>query len=192
MIAVAGGIGAGKSIVSRILRLKGYGVFDCDFEARKLMETDTALKEAISEAAGEEIYETQGRLDRRKLAAILFDDEEVRRKVNAAVHEAVRKRIKGWLEESDDNRFVETAIAGESRLADMADEIWIVEASEATRLERVKARDGRNEEETRRIIKAQEREEDMLAETGIPLRRISNNPEDNLLPQIESLLNGMT
>lgn len=192
MIAVAGGIGAGKSIVSRILRLKGYGVFDCDFEARKLMESDGALKEAVSEAAGEEIYVNQGRLDRRKLAAILFDDEEVRRKVNAAVHEAVRKRIRGWLEESDKNRFVETAIAGESQLAEMADEIWIVEASEATRLERVKARDGRNEEETRRIIKAQEREEDMLAETGIPLRRISNNPEDNLLPQIENLLNGMT
>ncbi|MCH5217281.1 MAG: dephospho-CoA kinase [Muribaculaceae bacterium] len=184
MIVVAGGIGSGKSVVARILRLQGYGVFDCDVEARQLMEQDRALAEEIRRLAGRDVYDPAGRLDRQRLAAAIFADKELREEVNRAVHDAVKRRMREWLLEREENLFVETAIAVQSGIADEADAIWIVTADRATRMERVKARDSRSREETERIMEIQELEEKALEDSGKPTVRISNNDGDELLSQI--------
>lgn len=191
MIVLAGGIGSGKSVVARILRLQGFGVYDCDLEARRLMEKDAGLVETISFACcfpcgkggskPEKVYDAYGKLDRKKLASLIFSDKEIRGKVNKAVHAAVKADIRKWLALSPENIFVETAIPAESGLAYMADEVWLVEASLETRLQRVKERDNRTEEEIMRIIQAQRREELLMEENAIPLKRIPNNPGDSLL-----------
>lgn len=184
MIVVAGGIGSGKSVVARILRLQGFGVFDCDVEARQLMEQDHALAEEIRRLAGKDVYDPAGRLDRKRLAASIFGDKELREDVNREVHGAVKRRMREWLLEREENLFVETAIAAQSGIADEADAIWIVTADRATRMERVKARDTRSREETERIMEIQELEEKALEVSGKPTVRISNNDRDELLSQI--------
>ena len=188
MIVIAGGIGSGKSVVARILRLKGYGVFDCDYEAKSLMESDNMVKTEIADIAGRDIYDIQGRLRRDLLAQRLFSEVHLREKINRCVHRAVRERIASWAKESEKNIFVETAIAAESRLAEMASSIWVVRASEKVRVERVKERDGRNLEQIFRIIRAQENEENNLLSSGIPIDIIENNPGDDLTKQLDSLL----
>lgn len=190
MIVLTGGIGSGKSVVARILREKGYGVFDCDYEARCLMENDEALRTDIKTIAGEDVYADRGdgKLDRKKLASIIFTDEEKRSQVNSSVHREVKKRLAFWLKENPLNIFVETAVAGESGLADMAEEIWLVYASAPVRVSRVLSRDGRSETETLRIISAQMGEEEFLAGLGSKVKVIKNDEGDTLLPQIEKLI----
>lgn len=187
MIVIAGGIGSGKSVVSRILRLNGYGVFDCDYEAKRLMELDIRLATELKKAAGNDIYDG-GILDRRLLAARIFSDKETRKMVNRAVHEAVKERIGLWLSDSPENIFVETAIAAESGIAAEADEIWLIHADVETRLQRVRLRDGREEGEILRIMEAQEREEGLLSDGTKPVVHISNNNDDELLTTLLSLL----
>lgn len=188
MIVLAGGIGSGKSIVARILRLKGYGVFDCDLEARNLMENDPSLRDKLCDLAGKDIYTSAGKLDRSLLASRLFGDISLRKKINHAVHSAVRTLIECWLEESCFNIFVETAIPAESGIADCADMVWMVEASAETKMARVKNRDNRSEGEIKRIMDAQAFEEGMLKEKGILTLYLSNNEGDTILNRIDLLL----
>lgn len=187
MIVLAGGIGSGKSVVARSLRLMGFGVFDCDIEAKRLMESDSALVSLLSSVAGDDIY-IEGRLDRQLLASRLFSDSVLRMKVNEAVHSAVRDEISRWLNRSASNLFVESAIAAESGLAQMADQVWFIEASYESRLQRVATRDCRSREQILRIMEAQEGEEERLMNCGKPIKRISNNPDNSLLKRLDDLV----
>lgn len=186
MILLAGGIGSGKSVVARLLRLKGFGVYDCDTRASWLMEHDDNLREELREAAGKEVYDTSGRLDRKYLGEKMFVDCRLRKEVNRVVHSAVRKDIRSWLEEDKANVVVESAIGSESGLLDEAEEVWLVVASENERLSRVLQRDfHRSKEDVLRIIKVQENEETSILQSGKHVVSIYNNPENALMPQIE-------
>lgn len=186
MILLAGGIGSGKSVVARLLRLKGFGVYDCDTRASWLMEHDDNLREELREAAGKEVYDTSGRLDRKYLSEKMFVDCRLRKEVNRVVHSAVRKDIRSWLEEDKANVVVESAIGSESGLLDEADEVWLVVASENERLSRVLQRDyHRSKEDVLRIIKVQENEETSILQSGKHVVSIYNNPGNSLMPQIE-------
>ena len=186
MILLAGGIGSGKSVVARLLRLKGFGVYDCDTRASWLMEHDDNLREELREAAGKEVYDTSGRLDRKYLSEKMFVDCRLRKEVNRVVHSAVRKDIRSWLDEDKANVVVESAIGSESGLLDEADEVWLVVASENERLSRVLQRDfHRSKEDVLRIIKVQENEETSILQSEKHVVRIYNNPGNALMPQIE-------
>lgn len=188
MIVLAGGIGSGKSVVARTLRLKGFGVYDCDFEARRLMEQDPGLVEQMKAIAGEAVYGDSGKLDRKYLGELIFGNREIRERVNRAVHSAVRSDVERWLRQSPANIFVETAIAAESGLYAMAERVWLVQASEKTRISRVKSRDCRSEDEIRRIMGVQAMEEETLRREGIAVDIILNDTADCLLGQIDKLI----
>ena len=97
LTALTGGIGAGKSVVSRILRTMGYPVFDCDSEARALMDADSRIKERIAaEIAAEAIAGSD--IDRRRLAEIVFADAAKLEILNSIVHAAVKERLAQWVE----------------------------------------------------------------------------------------------
>lgn len=192
MIVITGGIGSGKSVVARILRLQGFGVFDCDYEARVLMESSGPLARQVRDIAGNDVYGPSGLLDRRKLADRIFGSPALRLEINQAVHSAVKIRMREWLKESERNVFVETAIAAGSGIAEEAQEIWLVEASSDTRMHRVRARDGRSKEDVESIMTAQEREEELLLSMGKKVVRISNNPGDPILETILKQLEIMT
>lgn len=187
-IILAGGIGAGKSVVARSLRLMGYGVYDCDSEARRLMHESEEIRRVLVEVGGNDIFDASGVIDRKRLAAIIFADSDKRKLVNTAVHQAVRDDIIRWCGQSERNIFIETAIASESGLAKMADEVWLVDAPVDERIERVETRDSRSREEIMKIIQAQRLEEDMLRKEGVRLRVISNGKEDALLSELEELV----
>lgn len=78
VIGLTGGIGAGKSTVSDYLLDKGFTVIDADKIARSMTEKGSETLQALTEAFGEDILFTDGCLDRKKLAAIVFSDEKKR------------------------------------------------------------------------------------------------------------------
>lgn len=180
MILITGGIGSGKSVVSRILRANGHEVYDCDLEAKLLMDRDDEIKRRLCAEIHPEAVDACGVIDRRRLASVVFADSERLAALNRIVHGAVRRDIARRMAANPD-LFVETAIPVSSGLVDMADEVWQVEAPEDLRIRRVMARNNVSAADVRRRIEAQRAE-------YIPnARAIVNDGKCSLIRQMISL-----
>lgn len=187
LIGITGGIGAGKSVVSRILRLQNYPVYDCDSRARVLMEESEEILIALKARFGNECVLADGGLDRGLIASRVFSDDEERLWLNSLVHAEVRRDIGLWRNGSYAGIcFVESAIMFSSGLDRMCDEIWLVDAPEATRVERAMNRGGITKENLLRRIEAQHSEFDLLPQNKV--RRILNDETSSLLEQIKQLI----
>ena len=95
IIAIAGGIGSGKSVVSAILRLIGYVVYDCDSEAKLLMNTSVAIKNDLITAFGSDSITKEGYINTKYISSIVFKDKSVLTKINSIVHPRVKEDICG-------------------------------------------------------------------------------------------------
>lgn len=187
IVAITGGIGAGKSVVSRVLRALGYPVYDSDSRAKALMDSDAAIKERLAVEIAREVI-CGDAIDRAALARIVFADSVKLAKLNAIVHEAVRLDIAGWVSRQSASRvFVETAILYQSGLNRMVDAEWRVTAPEVLRIERVMARNGLSADAVRARIESQ-RFEPAPDEPRPELHELLNDGVTPLLPQIEALL----
>lgn len=188
LIGITGGIGAGKSVLSRILRLKGYSVYDCDSRAKMLMDESLELLDALLNHFGEECVTPARTINRSALSKRVFENDIEREWLNALVHSEVRRDLAEWCGRHGKERilFVESAIIYSSGLADMCDRILLVEASEETRIERAVSRGGISRENLMLRMEAQRREFDSLPEEK--LVRIVNDDDTSLLSQIDRVM----
>lgn len=187
LIAIAGGIGSGKSVVSRILRAMGKKVYDCDTEARRLMDSDENIKCRIEECIAPEVILADRSIDRRHLAAIVFADKKMLDTLNGIVHSAVRDDISRWkaANEKYGTLWVESAIIYESGIDAMVDEVWDVTAPVELRIKRVMSRNSMSREEVIRRIDAQS----AVSHQPHPrIRTLVNDEVTPLLPQIQQLM----
>ncbi len=189
LIAVTGGIGAGKSVVSRVLVAMGYEVYDCDSKAKEIMDHDPDILLRIGEEI-DPLVIVDGRIDRSILSGIVFSDSEKLEALNSIVHGAVREDLQKWREERDTAlAFVETAILYESSLDKMVDAVWEVTAPTELRVNRVMNRSGLTEEAVRARIKSQEAT--TVTTPHHTIIKLKNDGISPILPQIESALNLM-
>ena len=93
LIAITGGIGSGKSIVSQALRSMGYTVYDCDSRAQWVMTHDPILREQLIALFGQETYLADGSLNKPHLSTAIFGNAEALAKMNACVHPAVARDL---------------------------------------------------------------------------------------------------
>lgn len=186
LIGLTGGIGTGKSTVARILRLRGYEVYDCDLEAKRLMDESPEVRRSLRDRWGEEIYSARGELDRRKVAQYVFADRREKAWLDSLVHGLVRDDVKRWAATHTDYRhdtvFVESAILFTSGLAGMCQEVWEVTAPLDIRLERIMKRSGLTREQALARIDAQ-REEQKVCQSS-HTRQIVNDGTTPLLDAI--------
>ncbi len=186
LIGLSGGIGTGKSTVARILRLRGYEVYDCDLEAKRLMDESQEVRHSLRDRWGEEIYSAEGELDRRKVAEYVFDDRREKAWLDSLVHGLVRDDVKRWADTHTDYRhdkvFVESAILFTSGLADMCQEVWEVTAPLDIRVERVMKRSGLTGEQALARIEAQ-REEQKICQS----RRTLQIVNDGTAPLLDAI-----
>lgn len=191
-IAITGGIGSGKSVVSRILRLMDVPVFDCDAEAKQLYVTNPQLATDMKALLGKEVYLPDGQINRPYLAACIFHHPETAHAVQQLVHPAVTACFKHWrttrMEESYGFVGIESAILFEARLETLADTIWLVTAPEAIRLQRAMHRDGTSEEQIRSRMAKQTPQEELLRWAHA---EIINDGSTLLIPQINRLLTSL-
>ncbi len=186
LIAIAGGIGSGKSVVSSMLRAMGCEVYDCDSRAKALMDADEAIKRDISTLIAEEAVTPQGAIDRRALADKVFNDARLLGVLNGIVHEAVRRDLVRWRNSLDCRvAWVESAIVHESGLDALVDEIWEVTAPEELRIRRVINRSGLLRDEIERRMAAQSGTRYI---DGVPVKYIINDDVAAVLPQLLDLL----
>ncbi len=182
--AITGGIGAGKSVISRILTSMAYPVYDSDSEAKALMDADADICRRLAAEIAADVLAADGSIDRRRLAEIVFSDAAKLATLNAIVHAAVRRHFSEWCyRQNAQFVFIETAILFESRLNRMVDAEWRVTAPESIRVARVMARNNVSAEEVRRRIEAQRFNPD--PNEPVPaLTTIVNDGEQPVLPQI--------
>ncbi|MCM1490234.1 MAG: dephospho-CoA kinase [Muribaculum sp.] len=184
-IGIGGGIGSGKSVVSRILRLRGYAVYDCDSEARRIMDESEEVLSALNIRFGDDVCPVQGPIDRAALAIRVFGSDEHRLWLNALVHRLVRSDIEAWRDSIKRTGakvcYVESAILFTSGLVGMCDEILLVTAPQNVRIERVMTRDNTNEQDILNRINSQQEEEKLILESDIPVRLIDNADDSSLL-----------
>lgn len=185
-IAIVGGIGSGKSVVSHILRLLGYDVYDCDSNAKLLMNASTRIQSQLIDAFGSEVVSSNGEINRRRLSDIIFRDKTSLNTINGIVHPAVKEDINQRLSESKSKLyFVETALPQESGIDKMCDHIWLVDASKDIRISRVMARNSFSQEQVEERMRKQDYSKLDDSKTII----ITNDNHSAVLPQVVKALN---
>lgn len=158
-LGLTGGIASGKSAVAAILRELGFPVLDADSISHKLMEPGQAAHDEILQAFGADLADASGRIDRHKLAAVVFADPAKLAKLNSILHPRVDQIIFNQLEDWQSNgahraAFVEAALLIEAGMAARLDGLVVAWCTPEQQLERLRAR-GMSESEARRRIAAQ-------------------------------------
>lgn len=186
IVALTGGIGSGKSVVSRILRIKGYEVIDTDAHAKAIMDSDDDIKQRLTAEIDNSVVHN-GVIDRRRLAEIVFADSEKLALLNSIVHGKVRDSLLNIANQRDGVLFVETAIFYQSGLNRMADAEWRVESPLELRISRVMARNSLRRDEVIARIASQK----FIPNSDEPqpsLTIIYNDEQHLLLPQINEAI----
>ena len=156
-IGLTGGIGSGKSEVAGMFNQLGVPVIDADVIAHQLVEPGTEALSEIIAAFGETILTSDGTLDRAKLAGIVFNKPDMKQQLETIIHPRVREQIKAYKDAHKNEPYIIVVIPLllESGQRDLVDRVLVVNATEAVRIQRVLARDGRREEQIRSIMRNQ-------------------------------------
>lgn len=148
-VGITGNIGSGKTTVSKIFELLGVPVFYADNEAKNVMVNDTELIAGVKETFGESSYFPDGTLNRKHIAAIVFNDDKQLAQLNSLVHPAVFRAFDNWLVQKKNAPYVlkEAAVLFESGSYRLCDRTVMVTAPLDLRMQRVKHRDNLTAEE---------------------------------------------
>lgn len=176
-LGITGGIGSGKSYVSQLLSSQfGIPVYDCDREAKRLIATDSGIREALQELVGRDAYTEDGALDKTILAQYLFASADHATLVNAIIHPVVRMDFRSWCQQQQSEVVaMESAILYESGFDSEVDKVLLVDAPLETRIQRAMLRDGSSREQVVSRIAlqdgslAREKAEFLLQNDGRPI-----------------------
>ena len=190
-IGLTGGLASGKSTVASYLKQLGAIVFDADAIVADLYRPGGRGARAAQELFGKEVLDAEGRIDRARIAAIVFASPRRRHDLEARIHPIVRREI--------ERRFADAAAAGapvavaeasqilEARTESQHDRLLLVVAPEAERLRRWEASGG-DSEDARRRIAAQIRPEAAAARATDVL--VNDGTVDELRRKVEALYRG--
>ncbi|MEV4889419.1 dephospho-CoA kinase [Nonomuraea sp. NPDC055795] len=164
-VGLTGGIGSGKSEVSKRLAAKGAVVIDADKIAREVVEPGTVGLARVVAAFGREILRPDGTLDREKLGAIVFSDADQLATLNAIVHPLVGERVATLQNQAAADAIVvyDVPLLAENKLAPMYDVVIVVDAADDTRIRRLADHRGMPEADAKARIAAQASREARLA-----------------------------
>ena len=160
LIGLTGGIASGKSLVSARLAEHGAVVIDADLLAREVVEPGTPALEAIAEQFGASVLDSEGRLDRAALGAIVFADPAGLTELNGITHPAVRALTRERIaaaEGADPNAIVvyDVPLLAEADVAHGYDLVVVVEAEETERIRRMVENRGMSRDDAERRLRSQ-------------------------------------
>lgn len=192
-IGLTGGVATGKSTVAKILKEKGAELISSDELAHRAMAPGGFAYDGVISEFGPEIILSDGKINRRRLGEIVFNDESARKRLERIIHPIVLKEIKQGLEDYSKQRtrivIIEVPLLFEVGWMDLFDYIWVVYAPYERQLQRLMERDQISEiEAIKRIIAQMPLEEKKkLADAVIE----NNDGLDVLEKQVTTLLRTM-
>ncbi|MFE0510410.1 dephospho-CoA kinase [Streptomyces sp. NPDC058964] len=185
-VGLTGGIGAGKSEVSRLLVGHGAVLIDADRIAREVVAPGTPGLAAVVDAFGEEVLAADGGLDRPRLGSIVFADPEKLAVLNSIVHPLVGARSRELEDAAADDAVVihDVPLLAENGLAPLYDLVVVVDARPETQLDRLVRLRGMTEEDARARMAAQATREkrleiaDVVIDNDVPLEELERRVDE--------------
>jgi dephospho-CoA kinase len=181
IVGLTGGIGSGKTTISKIFIFLGIPVFYADEQAKQLLEKDEFLKAQLVELIGPKLL-LHGKIDKPYMASRIFSDPKLLKAVNALIHPAVALAFENWYAAQKSSYVLrEAAILFESGSHKDCDHIVVVSASENTRIKRVMTRSSESLEQVKNRMNKQwpQEEKNKLADSII-----YNDATDPVIPQV--------
>ena len=187
VLGITGGIGSGKSVVSKLLEINGIPVYNTDIAAKRMYTVSSFVREQLIDRFGPELYQPYDMLNRSVLASLIFGNPENREFVNALIHPAVEEDFLEWKTGHSDKAMVgiESALLFESCLSYLIDLSINVSAPLEIRIKRTQKRDQLTREAVLNRIQSQMPEEERSARAAYTL---INDDRQALVPQIENWL----
>ena len=189
-IAITGGKGSGKTVITSYLEQKGYTIVDADVISREMTGPGGCAIERIIEVFGPDIASIENGLNRDFVRNLVFSNAEYKLKFEAivtkSVIDAVNQVLKGYELSKKDVVFVAAPLLFEYHMQDGYDAVWVVVSDENTRIKRVSERDGLDTDIINRIIDSQLSDDDKCA---LATDIIENNSTiDDLKAAVDNLL----
>ncbi len=148
LIGLTGGIGSGKSTVSKYLSEHGCTIVDADQIARLVVEPGSEALEEIKKVFGAKFLTPDGRLDRKKLGRLVFANKKMLAKLEAILNSKINGEIWRQIQEADTDIVVlDAATLIEAGYDENVERLWIVDADDEVRIKRVMERDGMTRED---------------------------------------------
>lgn len=189
IIGITGGIGSGKSVISKELRRMGYEVYDTDSEAKRLIVENVQIRRNIEDLLGKEVYKDNV-YQTQIVASKVFANKSLLVQLNAIVHPAVREdilsRTQDFINNTTSLYFIECAILYTAHLDDICDKVVAITAPEAIRLERTIARDSSDKDEVRARMRMQDVEHD-IQRADIIINNDGSTPVSTLCKELLEL-----
>lgn len=182
LTAITGGIGSGKSYVCRILESRGISVYDCDAAAKRLMRTSEKLQQELRQLVGQDVYTSDGQLQKSVLADFLLTSEANKQALNDVIHPAVAEDF-----QSSGMTWLESAILFESGFDRRIrfDRIVCVSASRDVRIQRIMRRDNITAEKAAEWIDTQMAQEEVERRSHFV---IVNDGKSDIEQQVDNML----
>ncbi|TES88091.1 MAG: dephospho-CoA kinase [Dehalococcoidia bacterium] len=189
VIGLTGGIGSGKSTVSKFLAHLGAVVIDADKVGHEVFKPGTKAWQEVVDAFGQGIISADGTIDRRKLGEIVFSNPGARAKLNQVMHPLIYKQVKSQMEEYGRKGaaiiIVEAPLLLEVGWKSLVDEVWVTSASEATVIKRLKEQKGLSEAQSLARIRAQLTDEERIRQADVVID--TDCALDELKERVEAL-----
>ena len=188
-VGLTGGIGSGKSAVSRLLAARGAVVVDADLVAREVVEPGSEGLKRLAQEFGPQVLRSDGSLDRACLGELVFGDPAALARLNALTHPLIAARTKELFAAAEAAGAAvlvhDVALLVEGGLAAAYDDVVVVAATPMTQLDRLVRLRGLSEEQARARINSQAVLADRLA---VATHVIGNDgPVRDLVPQVDAL-----
>ncbi|HMU69733.1 MAG TPA: dephospho-CoA kinase [Chitinophagales bacterium] len=184
-VGITGGIGSGKSTVCKIFEVLGVPVYYADERAKEILQTDAEIIKRVKDLFGEDVYDSNHVLDRKRVAFVVFHEPEFLAQYNKIIHPAVLLDSEKWMQRHLQYPYVikEAALLFESGGNKQLDKVICVTAPEDLRIQRVMQRDNTTEEQVRSRMANQMSEEEKLEKSDFILYN------DGSAPLIRQVLN---
>lgn len=184
-VGLTGNIGSGKTTVSKLFAMLNVPVYHADERGKIFLNTPHTVSE-IKKCFGDMYLDDHGLPDRKKLAALVFNDKDKLQRLNAMIHPQVRKDFADWAAAHTNHPYVmmEAAILFESRQEMNFHKIIVVTAPENVRIERVCKRDSVPAET---VKKRMQNQMDQDAKVALADFVINNDGESLLIPQVDAI-----
>ena len=184
-VAIVGNIASGKSTVENIIREKGYVVYDSDKISHDILAGSFAVRKMF---ADDDIL-TDGQIDRKKLAKIVFNDKEKMKLLELILHPQIVTELLKIFQGEEKIIFVSVPQLFEANFQTLFDKIIFINADENIRLERLMRRNNMSEEDALKRITAQVKAEEKIPKSDFVIE--NNSSVENLKEQIENVLSNI-
>ena len=191
VIGLTGGIGTGKTHVSRLLEGLGAVVVNADLLGHEVYTPHSEGWHAVVKAFGDRVVSDNGEIDRKSLGGIVFTDEDALQQLNAIMHPRIyalaEQRLNALSEKGETTAVLEAALLIEAKWTPLVNEVWVTVSPEADVISRLQQRNSLDENAARSRINSQMPQQERIEYANVIIK--NNGTLEDLSSEVQNLWN---